>query len=702
MSLGLPDVRVRLTAEGEAQIINALRKVTAESQRSGRVAARGFGQFNTALSGASKLLAQITAVASVAAFVALARRAADAADQIGKMSQRVGASVENLSALGLVAKTSDIDMKSLTRSMVFLSRRIAELQGGSKDAARDFAALNLTARDFKGRDAAENLDVVARAFANLADSPQKTALSFRFFGRQVADILPLLNALGGEGGLGGAIQRARELGVLISEDTARAAQAINDDFTVIREQVLAGAARFVEGLAPAIHITLLGIQDDLGQNQDAWKTWGEVVGRIVGLTIITIQQSFDDLFVSLLKINNVLGALARVAIAPLGAKGAVLLAENLVAAEKARQLDIDAAARRKLREEQAERLGEATTRGAAGLPPLRPRGPQEEAPVLDDETERKRQEAEAKRLAAEKERLRIAELKRIFDAQTAAGEVALAELAERRAEIEQRVALGLLSQAEGAKQVEAATRDMLPALRDLLRSYVLIAHANPFDEEAWARARQFAAALREIEVEVEAVDDLMARLDTTAREALQGALVRAFTSAIEEGEKLLDVLRNIGLAILQAVQQLLAFELAKSIVGAIPGFSGGGRAAGRAEGGLISGPGTATSDSIPARLSRGEFVMRAAAVQQPGMLEALDAINRGLAAPALSESRGVRRFADGGFVSGAGVTRHETSVTLGLEDGLVAREIESPAGERAVVRVVGKNPRAVGSSLRRG
>lgn len=52
-----------------------------------------------------------------------------------------------------------------------------------------------------------------------------------------------------------------------------------------------------------------------------------------------------------------------------------------------------------------------------------------------------------------------------------------------------------------------------------------------------------------------------------------------------------------------------------------------------AEGGHVRGPGTTTSDSIPAWLSDYEYVVRASVVNQPGMLPLLDDINRrGLAA----------------------------------------------------------------------
>lgn len=61
---------------------------------------------------------------------------------------------------------------------------------------------------------------------------------------------------------------------------------------------------------------------------------------------------------------------------------------------------------------------------------------------------------------------------------------------------------------------------------------------------------------------------------------------------------------------------------------------------GFATGGYISGPGTGTSDSIPALLSNGEYVIRAAAVRKLGK-NALDLLNRGVHIP---------RFADGGMV----------------------------------------------------
>ncbi|RQU70714.1 phage tail tape measure protein [Burkholderia cenocepacia] len=64
-----------------------------------------------------------------------------------------------------------------------------------------------------------------------------------------------------------------------------------------------------------------------------------------------------------------------------------------------------------------------------------------------------------------------------------------------------------------------------------------------------------------------------------------------------------------------------------------------------AGGGRVSGPGTSTSDSVPAWLSDQEFVVKAAAVRKPGVLQLLEAINSG-------QDLGFAKFANGGLVGG--------------------------------------------------
>lgn len=107
---------------------------------------------------------------------------------------------------------------------------------------------------------------------------------------------------------------------------------------------------------------------------------------------------------------------------------------------------------------------------------------------------------------------------------------------------------------------------------------------------------------------------------------------------------------------IQAVQNALNGIHDKSVTITTYHRSVGGRSVGNnglATGGEVHGPGTATSDSIPARLSNGEFVMQAAAVNKYGtqMMHELNAM----------------RFAAGGYVqryAGGGSVRPSAAVTL--------------------------------------
>ena len=91
-----------------------------------------------------------------------------------------------------------------------------------------------------------------------------------------------------------------------------------------------------------------------------------------------------------------------------------------------------------------------------------------------------------------------------------------------------------------------------------------------------------------------------------------------------------------------------------------------------ATGGYISGPGTGTSDSIPAYLSNGEYVIRAAAVRKLGKRH-LDMLNSGIPIP---------RFADGGLVGAVSSMQSQQGRDLGRVDLNVGGESFSFLAER--------------------
>jgi hypothetical protein len=121
-----------------------------------------------------------------------------------------------------------------------------------------------------------------------------------------------------------------------------------------------------------------------------------------------------------------------------------------------------------------------------------------------------------------------------------------------------------------------------------------------------------------------------------------------------------------------------------------------------AAGGLVSGPGSATSDSIPARLSAGEYVVRAAAVRQVGVAF-LDSINGLSAGPRFKG--GELAFAAGGLVPEVNVPPAQPQVNQAvrivnaIDPGVTHDHLQSPAGEKVIVNIIGRNARAIRAAL---
>lgn len=129
-----------------------------------------------------------------------------------------------------------------------------------------------------------------------------------------------------------------------------------------------------------------------------------------------------------------------------------------------------------------------------------------------------------------------------------------------------------------------------------------------------------------------------------------GAITDWITGAKSFGDAMKSVLQ-------QLISQLIQAALYATIVAACTG-GGGGFAArwskafgkGLATGGSVTGPGTGTSDSIPAMLSNGEYVLNAQAVDRLGV-PFLNGLNTGR----------LRGFASGGLVGSGGAYNRATS-----------------------------------------
>lgn len=125
------------------------------------------------------------------------------------------------------------------------------------------------------------------------------------------------------------------------------------------------------------------------------------------------------------------------------------------------------------------------------------------------------------------------------------------------------------------------------------------------------------------------IDDQLEQIAANGLNDFVNGITDAITGTKSLAEAFSEMAQGIIRDLIAMIVKALIF---KALQAALPGLFPAGHAEGgpvkRAVGGFIRGPGTSTSDSIPALLSDGEYVVKASAVRQLG-IPFLNALNSG-------------------------------------------------------------------------
>jgi hypothetical protein len=263
-----------------------------------------------------------------------------------------------------------------------------------------------------------------------------------------------------------------------------------------------------------------------------------------------------------------------------------------------------------------------------------------------------------------------------------------------RMNIENGMLVSFDAQLKGKAALLALDKQRLPVLIGLAQAQ-LAAATDPAEILRLTENISKMKALSD-QTKIDAVN--MGKLGEATKKATEDGLTTALMEATDGAHSLGQAMADAALQMLDGIRQVIAELLSQLMVeqmiksASYLGFTTGG---------YVAGPGGPTEDSIIARLSAGEFVVRSAVVGQPGVLSYLKALNAGVMNP--STMLPLRGYAAGGEVLAAAPSAQVGgTITLGLDQGLILKAMESPAGQRVLVKVVGRNPRAIGAALGRG
>lgn len=274
-------------------------------------------------------------------------------------------------------------------------------------------------------------------------------------------------------------------------------------------------------------------------------------------------------------------------------------------------------------------------------------------------------------------------------------------LSAQEQKINAQVQTGLISHLEGQRQLKDVYAQTVEEIEKQLPLLQKLA------QMPGAQGEQARVMMEQMKLKITELKSAGNDLEKAFKDGLTQGIQTSLMGLVQGTMSLKDAIKNLALTVVNAMAQIAAQQLAMQAVSSMSSWWGAagsavGGAVMAASGGYIRGPGTSTSDSIPAKLSDGEFVVNAAMVRRYGV-DFLHSINRGH----------LRKFSSGGLVSTPALPSYrEPGLTQEMREGgmqqtppqvnirqtlavdsaeLFTSGINTVAGERAVLTVIRAN-----------
>lgn len=589
---------------------------------------------------AGSALAGMFSVAVVASWV---KASINAADEARKLAQAAGVTTEAFTGLQWAASQSGVSTNDLSAAFGRLNRAALQAANGGKTQAELFQRLGVSVTDASGAVRSGDqllLDLAAR-FAELPDGAEKSAMAIELFGRSGARLIPLLNS--GADGIAALVAQAERLGLVISDTKAAQAEQFNDSLSTLAA-VSSGAGNTIAAeLLPTLN-TMTGLLIDASEDGKNATLAATVLGgalKVLATVGIAVSAAFRTA-------GNSIGALAAAAAA--AASGDFAGARQIMADAAKDYVDITKEAADSIGNiwnGAYEQQGAEAAKSAADIRKLQQQ-------LADDVKSSNNSLARSYKDMVTDAKARLRELA----AEERKAISAIEKARKDRLDIEKRYASAIAGFRSGGQQgasfgqfqdarlaaqaalragdIEGAKEQAQAALKVL--QDLAAAGENTYGFDGFAKSLM-AIETQAAELEKSQADQKLAgirvQIDQLNADLDKIRDVKVDPTLSEEAkQKLIADIQQLAAQLGQILT--LSASVSATVVG---GDISSVQASQFASGGAVRGPGTGTSDSILARLSNGEYVLRAAAVQRYGT-GLLDQMN-GLAIP---------QFADGGAV----------------------------------------------------
>lgn len=260
---------------------NAMKKLQSQTERAIRGSKKSVDSLDARLKALSGTVARVAGVFGVAfgarAIAGFIAGQVKAAEATGDLAEKLGISAEALQELTFVADQSGTSQESLVTAFRGMTKLLGAIERGSKEAKDELAAIGLTIDDLKGKSPDQVFTILLDAIGRIEDPLRRNAELMKVFGKSGTEVAQLAQL--GAKGIDGLRQKARELGLVLSNQTIAKMQEAGDKLGVIGAASQVAGARMAESFLPAIDAIAALVTSP--QFQDGLAKTAGYIGAIV-------------------------------------------------------------------------------------------------------------------------------------------------------------------------------------------------------------------------------------------------------------------------------------------------------------------------------------------------------------------------------------------------------------------------------------
>jgi len=219
---------------------------------------KGFGKLGKALGGFKAALAGAIGVGGFGAFI---NKSITSADNIGKLSTRLGASTQALSELRLVASKGGVSFQTLTTGIQRMTRRISEAEGGTGVAVKALEELQVPLESIKDLSPDQQFERLADALMAVENPAKRVRLAMALFDTEGVSLLQVMKE--GASGIKQVRDEAKEMGLSLDKDATEKIENAKAAFGDLTLAVTGFGESLAAEFAPGIAAAATAVKDKL-------------------------------------------------------------------------------------------------------------------------------------------------------------------------------------------------------------------------------------------------------------------------------------------------------------------------------------------------------------------------------------------------------------------------------------------------------